>query len=109
MNWSMLGISAIFGAVFTAFHVFPARWCEPFPVRLAAGIFVVATAMSYLCFVDDERRPKAGALHRMLVGGSTGFVVAAIANGGGELYALLGLVGVMSGYVGFRWLKRVPI
>jgi hypothetical protein len=109
MHWLELSIAAIFAALFTAFRILPGEWCEPVSVRLVAGVFAVATAMLYLWLVDDERRPKAGAVHRMLVGGLTGLVVSAIAAGGGELYALLGLLGAMSGYFGFRWLKHVPI
>jgi hypothetical protein len=109
VHWFELAIAAFFGAVFTAFRVFPSSWGDPFAVRLTAGVFVVATAMLYLWFVDDERRPKAGALHRMLVAGSAGLLVAAITNGSGELYALLGLAGALAGYVGFRWLKHVPL
>jgi hypothetical protein len=104
-----LVVAAVFGAAFTAFRLFPGSWCEPFPVRLVAGVFVVATAMLYLWFVDDKRRPKAGAVHRVLVGGSAGLIVAAIANGTSELYALLALVGTIAGYIGFRWLKHVPL
>lgn len=102
-------IAAIFGAIFTAFHLLPAEWCEPLSVRLAAGVFVVATAAFYLAFVDEERRPKGGAWHRITVGAIAGCIVAAISNGAMDLYALLALVGAMLGYVGFRWLKHVPM
>lgn len=104
-----LAIAIALGALFTAFRVFPSGWCEPLPVRLIAGVFVVATTALYLFLVDDERKPKAGSVHGVLVGCAAGLVVAAIENGTVELYALLGLVGIILGYVGFRWLKHVPL
>jgi hypothetical protein len=108
MHWLELSIAVVFAALFTGFQFFPGGWCEPLSVKLVAGVFVVVSAMLYLWFVDDERRPKAGARHRLVVGGSTGLIVAAIAGGQFELHALLALIGVASGYVGFRWLKHVP-
>ena len=65
--------------------------------------------MLYLWFVDDERRPKAGAWHRIIVGAGAGLIVSTIASGPSELYALLGMVGGMAGYIGFRWIKHVPL
>jgi hypothetical protein len=109
MQWFELAIAALFGAAFTAFRLYPGTWCEPMPVRLIAGLFIVATAASYLFFVDDGRRPKVGPWHRVLVGAGTGLVVAAIASGSGELYALLGLAGAICGYLGFELLKHVPL
>lgn len=109
VRWLELLLAAIFGALFTAFQFLSGQWCEPTLVRPVAGIFVVLTAVLYLYFVDDERRPLVGVWHRMLFGAAAGFVVAAISNGPSELYALLTLVGAMLGYVGFRWLKHVPI
>ena len=109
MRWSELSLATVFGALFTAFYFLPGSWCDPAPVRPLAGAFVVVTAMFYLHFVDDERRPLVGAWHRILVGSAAGVIVAAISNGSGELYALLALVGAMLGYIGFRWLKHVPL
>ena len=109
MHWFEFAIAVVFGILFTAFRVFPGAWCEPISVRIVAGVFVVATGMVYLFLVDDERRPKASALHRMTVGSASALIVAAIANGSSALYALLGLIGAMAGYVGFRWLKHVPL
>lgn len=108
MRWVDLALAAIFGALFTAFQFLPGTWCDPAPVRPLAGIFVVVTTVLYLYFVDDTRHPV-GAWHRIAVGASAGLVVAAISNGVIELYPLLLLVGAMLGYVGFRWLKHVPI
>lgn len=109
MRWAELGLATILGALFTAFHFFPSSWCDPAPVRPLAGIFVVVTTMLYLYFVDDERRPIVGACHRILVGSAAGFVVAAISGGSGELYPALALVGALLGFIGFRWLKYVPL
>lgn len=109
MHWSELAFSAIAAAFFIAFRFFPGDWCEPPSIRFFAGAFIVITGMFYLGFVDDERRPKAGAWHRIIVGTSVGLIVAAIAGGTGDLYALLGMVGGMLGYIGFRWLKHVPL
>ena len=109
MHWSALLCAAVTAMAFVAFQFFPGHWCEPVAVRLAAGAFVVITSMLYLWFVDDARRPKAGAWHRILVGSIAGVVVSAIAGGPAVLYALLALVGGITGYVGFRWLKHVPL
>ena len=109
MHWSALLCAAVTAMAFVAFQFFPGRWCEPVSVRLAVGAFVVITSMLYLWFVDDARRPKARAWHRVLVGCVAGVVVSAIAGGPAVLYALLALVGGMAGYVGFRWLKHVPL
>lgn len=84
MRWTELGLSALFGALFTAFYFLPGSWCEPAPVLPLAGIFVVAATMFYLNFVDDERRPLVGAWHRIFVG-------------------------AMLGYIGFRCLTHVPL
>jgi len=104
-----LAIAVVFGALFTAFYVLPGAWCEPAAVRLLAGSFVLATAVFYLYAVEDNRRVKVGAWHRIAVGAAAGAVTAAISQGAGELYVLLILVGAMLGYVGFRWLKHVPL
>ena len=104
-----LAIAAVFGALFTAFYVVPGAWSEPTSVRLIAGSFVLATVVFYLYAVEDNRRVKVGAWHRIAVGGAAGAVIAAISQGGGELYVLLSLIGAMLGYVGFRWLKHVPL
>jgi len=109
MRWAELALVTVLGALFTAFYFLPGSWCEPAPVRPLAEILVVVTTMFYLHFVDDERRPTVGALHRMFVGSAAGVIVAAISSGSGELFALLALVGAMLGYVGFRWLKHVPL
>lgn len=109
MHWSELTFAAMGAVFFIAFYFFPGSWCEPISVRFFAGTFVVITSMLYLWFVDDERRPKAGAWHRIIVGAAAGLIVSAIAAGRSELYALLGIVGGMAGYIGFRWLKHVPL
>lgn len=109
MRWPEVALAAIFGALFTAFYFLPGSWCDPAPVRPLAGIFIVVATMFYLYFVDDERRPLVGTWHRILVGSVAGVIVAAISSGSSELHVLLALVGAMLGYVGFRWLKHVPL
>jgi hypothetical protein len=108
MRWIEFAFAAISSALFIAFHFLPGSWCGPAPVRPLAGVFIIVTAMLYLNFVDDERRTKVGSWHRILVGSTTGVIVAVISHGSAELYVLLALVGAMLGYVGFRWLKHVP-
>lgn len=109
MRWFELALAMVLGATFTAFHFLPGPWCEPAAVRPLAGIFVVVGTMFYLYLVDDERRPVLGVWHGILFGAVAGVVVAAIASGAGELYALLVFVGAMLGWIGFRWLKHVPL
>ena len=109
MRWTELGLSALWGSLFTAFYFLTGSWCEPAPVCPLSGIFVVAATMFYLNFVDDERRPLVGAWRRIFVGATAGIIVAAISSGSGELYALLALGGAMLGYIGFRWLTHVPL
>lgn len=109
MRWFELAIAAIFASLFTASHLLPVAWCEPFPVRLFAGIFAVVTGAMYLCLVDDERRPRADAMHRMVVGAGTGVVVATISRGDLELHVLLALAGAMAGWIGFRWFRHVSL
>jgi len=84
MRWAEFALATVFGALFTAFYFLTGSWFQPAPVRPLAGVLVVVATMFYLYFVDDERRPMAGTLHRMLVG-------------------------AMHGYVGFRWLKHVSL
>ncbi|TXI91250.1 MAG: hypothetical protein E6Q34_07495 [Burkholderiaceae bacterium] len=108
MRWFEFAFAMVYGLLFTAFHFLPGSWCEPLPIRVLAGVFVVATTAVYLFLVDDERRPLVGAWHRIFVGVVTGNVVAAISGSSGELYFLLTLVGAMLGFIGFRWLKHVP-
>lgn len=109
MVWFELTLAFVFASLFMAFHFLSGSWCEPVSVKLVAGAFVVVAGMFYLWLVDDEHRPKVGALHRIIVGGAVGLVVAAIAQGSTELYVLLMLVGVMLGYIGCRWVKHVPM
>lgn len=109
MLWFELTLAFVLAAIFTAFHFLSGSWCEPVSVRLVAGAFVVVTGIFYLGLFDDERRPKVGVLHRIIVGGAVGLVVAAIAQGSSDLYFLLLLVGVMLGYIGCRWVKHVPM
>jgi len=109
MHWFKLILSTVFGALFTAFHFLPGSWCDPAPVRPFAGICVVVVTMSYLHLVDDERRPLVGVWHRIIVGSVAGVIVAAIASGSGAMYVLLAFVGAMLGFIGFRWLRHVPI
>nr|WP_315467376.1 hypothetical protein [uncultured Undibacterium sp.] len=108
MRWFELTLVTVMGAIFTAFHFLPGPWCDPAPVRPLAGIFVVVVTMLYLYLVDDERRPLVGAWHRIGAGSVAGLILAAIASGSGELYALLAFVGALLGFIGFRWLKHVP-
>lgn len=109
MHWSELAVAAFGAAVFTAFYFFPGDWCEPMSVRFIVGAFIVITGAFYLWLVDDERRPKASAAHRIIIGSSVGLVVAAVAGGQSDLYGLLAMVGGILGYIGFRWLKHVPL
>nr|WP_315485665.1 hypothetical protein [uncultured Undibacterium sp.] len=109
MRWFELTIATVFGALFIAFHFLSGPWCDPAPVRPLAGIFVVVVTMFYLHLVDDERRPLVGAWHRICVGAVAGVNVAAIASGSGAMYVLLAFVGAMLGFIGFRWLKHVPL
>lgn len=109
MHRAELGLAAILGALFTAFNFLPGSWSDPTPVRLLAGIFVVVATMFYLHLVDDDRRPLVGAWHRILVGSAAGITVAAIAGASVALYGLLALVGAVLGYIGFRWLKHLPL
>ncbi len=109
MRRAELGLAAILGALFTAFNFLPGSWSDPAPVRLLAGIFVVVATMFYLHLVDDDRRPLVGAWHRILVGSAAGITVAAIAGASVALYVLLALVGAVLGYIGFRWLKHLPL
>lgn len=109
MRWFELTLATVMGAIFIAFHFLPRSWCDPAPVRPLAGIFVVMVTIFYLYLVDDERRPLVGAWHRIGVGSVAGVIVAAIAGGSGELYAVLAFVGAMLGFIGFRWLKDVPL
>lgn len=108
-HWSALVMASATASALSAYWIFPGDWCDSFSARTAFGIFVCITSMLYIWFVDDERRPLAGTAHRLLVGGLTGFVLAVIVGGPDVLYALLVLVGAMLGYVGFRWLKHLPI
>jgi hypothetical protein len=109
MRWQALGFASLCSALFVAFYFFPGSWCEPRQVKFLGGAFVVVTGALYLWFVDDERRPMAGTLHRILIGTSVGVVVAAIAGGPFELFGLLSICGAVLGYIGFRWLKHVPL
>ncbi|MFZ6800499.1 hypothetical protein [Undibacterium sp. Di24W] len=108
MRWFELALATVLGAIFTAFHFLPGPWCDPAPVRPLAGIFVVVLTMFYLYLVDDERRPLVGVWHRIGVGSVACVIVAAIASGSCELYALFAFVGALLGLIGFRWLKHVP-
>ena len=108
-HWSALLMASATASALSAYWIFPGDWCNSFSVRTAFGFFVCITSVLYIWFVDDERRPLAGTAHRVLVGGLTGIVLAVIAGGPSVLYALLVLVGAMLGYVGFRWLKHLPI
>jgi hypothetical protein len=108
-HWSALLVACATAAALSAYWIFPGDWCDSLSVRTAFGLLMGITAMLYIWFVDDERRPLAGTAHRVLVGGLTGVVLAAIAGGPGMLYALLAVLGAMLGYVGFRWLKHLPI
>nr|WP_314861975.1 hypothetical protein [uncultured Undibacterium sp.] len=109
MRWFELTIATVFGALFIAFHFLSGPRCDPAPVRPLAGIFVVVVTMFYLHLVDDERRPLVGTWYRICVGSVAGVIVAAIASGTGELYALLAFVGALLGFIGFRWLKHFPL
>jgi drug/metabolite transporter superfamily protein YnfA len=109
MRWFALFVAAVCGVAFVAFYLLPGRWSEPLPIRLFAGVFIVVTAMVYLWFVEEERPLRVGPWHRGLVGALAGIAVAAIGSGSGELFALLALVGAASGFIGFRWLKHVPL
>ena len=109
MHWIALAYAAGVAAVFVLFQFFPGYWCEPVSVRLGAGLFVVIICALYLWLVDDERRPKAGAWHRILVGATAWLLLALIAGGPPELYPLLGLLGGVAGYLGFRWLRHLPL
>jgi len=109
MRWLELSCAIVCGALFTAFRFFPGGWCEPLSVRLCAAIFVAVTGAFYLWLVDEERRPKVGSIHRIMVGSSVGLVAAAIVGGPFELFGLLAVSGALLGYIGFRWLKHVPL
>lgn len=108
MRWPELGFAVVVAVVFVLFHFgIPADLENIRQIRILSGIVLVVSAALYLHLVDDERRPKVNSLHRMIVGCVTGLLVALIAQGSFELYALLGLVGLMLGYIGFRWLKHL--
>lgn len=55
-------------------------------------------ALSYLALVDDERKPKAGATHRVVFGAFCGLTIAAIYNSVTIGYVLGILVGGILGY-----------
>jgi hypothetical protein len=109
MGWFALGLAAAMAAFFVAFQFLPGAWCEPLSVRVMAGLFIVLTAAFYLRLVDTDRGAKPGALHRMLVGGSAGLVVAAIAAGSGELHAALAIIGALLGLGGMRWIDHLRL
>lgn len=109
MHWPELAFAALTAALVVVFRLLPIDWVDSFQIKFIAGTLIVLVAMFYLYFVDDERRPKAGAWHRIAVGAATGFVVALLVRGTFELYGLLVLGGALLGYFGFRWLKHVPL
>lgn len=109
MRWPELGFAVLTAVMVIAFRVSPTEFTSLSQVRLLAGALIVLTAMFYLYFVDDKRKPLAGAGHRVVVGSTTGFVIALLVGGTFELYGLLVLVGALLGYIGFRWLKHVPL
>ena len=55
----------------------------------------------------NERRPKVGALHRIVFGAVCGVAIASIYSSPSAGFALGALVGGTLGYIGIHWAKYV--
>jgi len=110
MKWPELAIAVPLAAIVVAVRFLPGDWCEPPFVRIALGVFVALAAGVYISLVDSERRGRVSSVHRVVVGAVAGLVIALIADGSSEVYALSVLLGVMVAYGGnylLGWLKHV--
>ena len=107
MRWPEFSAALLTSAIALAFHVVPGAWCESPNVRGIAAIFVFLVLATYLVFVDDERRPKVGALHRIVFGAVCGVAIASIYSSPFAGFALGALVGGTLGYIGIHWAKYV--
>lgn len=109
MKWPELAIAIVMAAVVVAVRVLPGDWCEPLPVRVGLGVVVALAASFYVFLVDGERRHRVGWKHRVIVGGAASVVIAVLADGSAEVYALSILLGLAFGYGGryfLGWLKH---
>ena len=107
MRWPEFVSALLTSAIALAFYVVPGAWCESPNVRGVAAIFVFLVLVAYLAFVDDERRPKVGALHRIVFGAVCGVAIASIYSSPSAGFALGALVGGTLGYIGIHWAKYV--
>jgi hypothetical protein len=107
MHWPAFAAALLTSAIALVFHVVPGAWCESPNVRGVAAIFVFLVLVAYLVFVDDERRPKVGALHRIVFGAVCGVAIASIYSSSSAGFALGALAGGTLGYIGIHWAKYV--
>lgn len=107
--WFELGFALLVSGVYVAFQVIPYGWSESSKIQGGAAIFVFLVCTFYLALVDDERKPKAGATHRVVFGAFCGLTIAAIYNSVTIGYVLGILVGGILGYTGVYWVKYVRI
>jgi hypothetical protein len=107
MRWLEFVAALLTSAIAVAFYVVPGAWSESPNVRGVAAIFVFLVLVAYLVFVDDERRLKVGALHRILFGAVCGLAIASIYSSPIAGFALGALVGGTLGYIGIYWAKYV--
>ena len=107
MRWLDFSAALLVSAIALAPYVVSGVWGESFNVRGAAAIFVFLVFVAYLVFVDSERRPKAGTLHRIVFGAVCGMAIASIYSSPSAGFALGALVGGTLGYIGIYWAKYV--
>ncbi len=107
MRWIEFAAALLTSAIAVACYVLPDTWSESPNVRGVAAIFVFLVLVAYLAFVDDERRPKVGALHRIVFGAVCGIAIASIYSSPSAGFALGALVGGILGYIGIHWAKYV--
>jgi hypothetical protein len=107
MRWLEFAAALLTSAIAVACYVLPGAWSESPNVRGVAAIFVFLVLVAYLVFVDDERHPKVGALHRIVFGTFCGLAIASIYSSPSAGLALGALVGGTLGYIGIHWAKYV--
>ncbi len=107
MRWIEFAAALLTSAIAVACYVLSSAWSESPNVRGVAAIFVFLVLVAYLVFVDDERHPKVGALHRIVFGGFCGLAIASIFSSPSAGFVLGALIGGTLGYIGIHWAKYV--